>query len=171
VLRDATAALFTCERERQLARQSFWLYQAKERTIAYGTAAPPGEAAQQREQFLQLWPQLRGQRLLLFLGRIHPKKGVDLLIEAFAAVERLNPTLQLVLAGAPISWAGELGVGDRLHWLGMVSGELKLCAFHAAELFCLPSHQKNFGIALAEALACGARSDGQTRPGPVCSTV
>jgi glycosyltransferase involved in cell wall biosynthesis len=163
LLRDAEAVLFTCERERQLARQSFWLYQAKERVIAYGTAAPPGEATQQREQFLQRWPQLRGQRLLLFLGRIHPKKGVDLLIEAFAAVARQEPMLQLVLAGpdqlglqADLQRrAIQLDVADRLHWLGMLSGDLKWGAFHAAELFCLPSHQENFGIAVAEALACG----------------
>jgi glycosyltransferase involved in cell wall biosynthesis len=163
LLRDAEAVLFTCERERQLARQSFWLYRAKERVIAYGTAAPPGEAAQQREQFLQRWPQLRGQRLLLFLGRIHPKKGVDLLIEAFAAAARQEPMLQLVLAGpdqlglqADLQRrAIQLDVADRLHWLGMLSGDLKWGAFHAAELFCLPSHQENFGIAVAEALACG----------------
>jgi hypothetical protein len=46
--------------------------------------------------------------------------------------------------------AEELGVGDRLHWLGMVSGELKWGAFHAAELFCLTSHQENFGIAVGK---------------------
>jgi len=51
--------------------------------------------------------------------------------------------------------AQQLGVADRLHWLGMVSGDLKSGAFHAAALFCLPSHQENFGIAVAEALACG----------------
>jgi glycosyltransferase involved in cell wall biosynthesis len=163
LLRDAEAVLFTCERERQLARQSFWLYKAKERVIAFGTAAPSGDPQQQREQFLDRWPQLRGQRLLLFLGRIHPKKGVDLLIEAFAALARQEPNLQLVLAGPDqLGWqadlqrrAMQLGVADRLHWLGMLSGDLKWGAFHAAELFCLPSHQENFGIAVAEALACG----------------
>ena len=163
LLRDAEAVLFTCERERQLARQSFWLYQAKERVIAFGTAAASGDPQQQREQFLDRWPQLRGQRLLLFLGRIHPKKGVDLLIEAFAAVASQEPNLQLVLAGPDqLGWqadlqrrAMQLGVADRLHWLGMLSGDLKWGAFHAAELFCLPSHQENFGIAVAEALACG----------------
>jgi len=163
LLRDAAAVLFTCERERQLARESFWLYRVTERVIGYGTAAPPGDAAVQREQFLQRWPQLRGQRLLLFLGRIHPKKGVDLLIDAFAAVAGQDPALQLVLAGPDqLGWQAELqhraqqlGVADRLHWLGMVSGDLKWGAFHAAELFCLPSHSENFGIAVAEALACG----------------
>ena len=73
LLRDAEAVLFTCERERQLARQSFWLYQAKERVIAFGTSAPSGDPQQQREQFLDRWPQLRGQAgelaLLLRRGR------------------------------------------------------------------------------------------------------
>ena len=117
----------------------------------------------QREQFLQRCPQLRGKRLLLILGRIHPKKGVDLLIEAFAAVARQEPTLQLVLAGPDqLGWqdalqqrAAALGICDRLTWLGMLSGELMWSAFRCAELFYLPSYQENFGIVLAEGLACG----------------
>ena len=163
LLRDAQAVLFTCERERQLARQSFWRYRAREQVIAYGTAAPPGDAVLQRQQFLARWPELQGRRLLLFLWRIHPKKGVDLLIEAFAAVAGTDPALQLVVAGPDgVGWqaalearARSLGVAERVSWTGMLSGDLKSGAFHAAELFCLPSHQENFGIAVAEALACG----------------
>lgn len=163
LLREARAVLFTCERERDLARQSFWLYQAREQVIAFGTAAPTGDAGQQRAEFLRCWPHLQGKRLLLFLSRIHPKKGVDLLIQAFAAVAPTDPRLELVLAGPDgVGWRPELerlaqrlGVADRVHWLGMVAGDLKWGAFHAAELFCLPSHQENFGIAVAEALACG----------------
>ena len=163
LLRNAKAVLFTCERERDLARESFWLYEAREQVIAYGTADPPGDRDRQRQQFLEQWPQLQGRRLLLFLGRIHPKKGVDLLIEAFAAVAGSDPTLQLVIAGPDgVGWqqalearARSLGVADRISWPGMLNGDLKWGAFHAAELFCLPSHQENFGIAVAEALACG----------------
>jgi glycosyltransferase involved in cell wall biosynthesis len=51
--------------------------------------------------------------------------------------------------------AEDLGIADRISWPGMLTGDLKWGAFHAAELFCLPSHQENFGIAVAEALACG----------------
>jgi len=51
--------------------------------------------------------------------------------------------------------AAELGIGARITWPGMLSGDLKWGAFRAAELFCLPSHQENFGIVVAEALACG----------------
>jgi len=71
--------------------------------------------------------------------------------------------LHLVIAGPDSTgWrrileqrAVELGIADHLTWTGMLRGDLKWGAFHAAELFCLPSHQENFGIAIAEALACG----------------
>ncbi len=163
VLRDAAAVLFTTEQERLLARQSFWLYRANERVVGYGTSAPPGDAEQQRELFLRRFPQLRGQRILLFLSRIHPKKGVDLLLEAFAAVASADPRLQLVIAGPDqVGWQAQLqqratalGIADRITWPGMLSGDLKWGAFRTAELFCLPSHQENFGIVVAEALACG----------------
>jgi glycosyltransferase involved in cell wall biosynthesis len=163
VLRDATAVLFTTEQERLLARQSFCLYEANELVVGYGTSAPPPDAERQRQAFLQRFPQLRGQRLLLFLSRIHPKKGVDLLIEAFAAVVHADPRLQLVIAGPDqVGWqaalqqrAAALGIAERLTWPGMLSGELKWGAFRCAELFCLPSHQENFGIVVAEAMACG----------------
>ncbi len=163
VLRDARAVLFTTEQERQLAGQSFWLYQANEVVVGYGTSAPPPDAERQREVFLEAFPHLRGQRVLLFLSRIHPKKGVDLLIEAFAAVAPVDPLLQLVIAGPDqVAWqaalqqrAAELGLAKRITWPGMLSGDLKWGAFRSAELFCLPSHQENFGIVVAEALACG----------------
>ena len=163
VLRDATGVLFTTEQERLLARRSFWLYRANESVVGYGTSAPPADADPQRTVFLQRFPHLRGKRLLLFLSRIHPKKGVDLLIEAFAAVASSDPRLQLVIAGPDqLGWqaalqqqAAELGIAERITWPGMLSGELKWGAFRCAELFCLPSHQENFGIVVAEALACG----------------
>ena len=163
VLRDAQAVLFTTEQERLLARQSFWLYKANEQVVGYGTSAPPPDAERQRQAFYGQFPQLRGQRILLFLSRIHPKKGVDLLIEAFAAVASSDSRLQLVIAGPDqVGWlaalqqrGAALGIADRLTWPGMLSGELKWGAFRCAELFCLPSHQENFGIVVAEALACG----------------
>ena len=162
VLRDAQAVLFTTDQERLLARQSFWLYRAHEVVVGYGTSAPPADAQLQRQAFLQRFPQLRGQRILLFLSRIHPKKGVDLLIEAFAAVASSDPRLQLMIAGPDqVGWqaalqqrAAALGISERITWPGMLSGELKWGAFRCAELFCLPSHQENFGVVVAEALGC-----------------
>lgn len=163
VLRDAQAVLFTSEDERLLARQSFWLYRAREAVVAYGTSTPPGDAEVLREKFLAAYPALRGKRILIFLSRIHVKKGCDLLIEAFAKVAALEPQLHLLMAGPDqTGWlatlqeqAARLGVADRITWPGMLQGDMKWGAFYASEAFVLPSHQENFGIAVAEALGCG----------------
>src|SRR5215813_11245473 len=56
VLRNAKAVCFTCEEERRLARQSFWLYRCNERVVAYGTAAPPGNSVEQKELFYARYP-------------------------------------------------------------------------------------------------------------------
>lgn len=161
-LRDAAAVLFTCEDERILARQSFWLYRANERVVNYGTAGPGPDTSAQKESFLARFPQLADTRNLLFLSRIHPKKGCDTLIRAFALVANADPRLRLVMAGPDqIGWqeelqklAAELGIESRVVWTGMLGGDLKWGAFHACEAFVLPSHQENFGIVVAEALAC-----------------
>lgn len=163
VLRDAKAVLFTAQSELLLARQSFWLYKANEVVVGYGTSAPPSCVAAQSLAFNDRFPHLRDKRILLFLGRIHPKKGVDLLIESFASVAKHDDHLHLVIAGPDqVGWQGaledravSLGIADRITWTGMLSGDLKWGAFRCAELFCLPSHQENFGVVVAESLACG----------------
>ncbi len=162
VLRDADSVLFTCEEERRLARESFWLYRCNERIVTLGIARPTGDPQEQRELFLSRFPECRNKRLVLFLGRIHEKKGCDLLIRSFAEVSRAHTELHLVMAGPEqqdsARWrelAVQLGIGERITWTGMLSGDTKWGALHAAEVFALPSHQENFGIAVVEALACG----------------
>jgi len=162
VLRDAKAVLFTSEEERCLARKSFAPYRCREVVVNYGTAAPEIDLPEAREEFLKAFPRLREKSFLLFLGRLHEKKGCEELIRAFAEIE--NPLLQLVLAG-PCANDGylqrlkrltnELSLGKTITFSGMLTGNLKWGAFAAAEAFILPSHQENFGIAVVEALACG----------------
>lgn len=160
VLRDARAVLFTSEEERLLARQSFWPYQASEVVTNYGASIPPEVAP---ETFLRAYPELRAKRIVLFLGRIHEKKGCDLLIDAFAPVSKLDGRLHLVMAGPDQSgWvaslkarADRLGIGERITWPGMLRGDMKWALLFACEVLCLPSHQENFGIVVAEALGCG----------------
>jgi glycosyltransferase involved in cell wall biosynthesis len=163
VLRDARRVIFTCEDERLLARQSFWLYRVNEVVTSYGTASPPQDADGLKDAFLTSYPSLRERRLILFLSRIHEKKGCDLVLEAFAKVAAVDHSLHLVMAGPDqTGWlstlqaqAQRLGIADRITWPGMLQGDLKWGAFYAAEVFVLPSHQENFGIVVAEALACG----------------
>jgi len=163
VLRDAHAVIFTCEEERLVARRSFWLYRANEKVTNYGTAQPPENADELQAAFVEAWPSLRGKRIVLFMGRLHEKKGCDLLLEAFACIAGRDPTLHLLMAGPDqTGLRGELerlaerhGIAERVTWPGMLEGAMKWGAFNAAEVFCLPSHQENFGIVVAEALACG----------------
>jgi glycosyltransferase involved in cell wall biosynthesis len=163
VLRDAQAVIFTCEEERLLARQSFWLYRVNEAVTNYGTSSPPSNGDELAQRFLSTNPFLYGKRIILFLGRIHKKKGCDLLLEAFAHVAKKDERLHLVMAGPDqTGWvstlkqeAEKLGITHRITWPGMLQGENKWGGFYAAEVFCLPSHQENFGIVVAEALACG----------------
>jgi glycosyltransferase involved in cell wall biosynthesis len=163
VLRDARAVLFTSEEERRLASQTFGRYKANELVVNYGVAGANGNASQQREMFLQRFPELRGMRLLVFLARIHEKKGCDLLIEAFAQVARTCQKLRLVMAGPDERGllgklqqrCEDLGIGMQVVWTGLLGYDLKYGALHAAEAFVLPSHQENFGLAVAEALSCG----------------
>ena len=164
VLRDATAVLFTSEEERRLARESFSLYSCREVVVNFGTAAPEIDLAAARREFLDRFPELREKDLLLFLGRLHEKKGCEELLRAFAASASDSPGLHLVMAGPCAGQdylrhlrrlTNELGEVDRVTFSGLLSGNLKWGAFAAAEAFVLPSHQENFGIAVVEALACG----------------
>jgi glycosyltransferase involved in cell wall biosynthesis len=163
VLRDAQAVLFTCEEERVLARASFWLYRCNEVVVSYGTAKPKGNPQAELREFFGQYPELQGKKLALFMGRIHPKKGCDLLIEAFARVLAQDSDWHLVIAGPDqMGWqkklnhqAEQLGLASRITWTGMANGAMKWGALRAAEIFVLPSHQENFGMVVAEALAAG----------------
>lgn len=163
VLRDAAAVLFTCEQERVLACQSFRPYQCNEIVTNYGTAGPLGDPQTELDAFYASYPQLRRKRLATFLGRIHHVKGCDLLIQAFAQMLASDPDWHLLICGFDqVGWktkliaiAEQLKIRDRITWIDRVSGEMKWGALRASEIFVLPSHHENFGIVVAEALACG----------------
>jgi glycosyltransferase involved in cell wall biosynthesis len=163
VLRDAAAVLFTSEEEMLLARKSFWLYKVKPVVVGYGTLGPNVDLESAARAFLDEYPHLRDKRVAIFLGRIHPKKGCDLLIEAFARTLARDPAWHLLMVGPDqVRWqarlmdqAHRLKVADRITWTGMLGGVRKWGAIAASEIFVLPSHQENFGIVVAEALACG----------------
>ena len=163
LLRGARQVLFTCEEEKRLARQSFWLYKARESVVPLACEEPPAHEDAGADAFYRLYPQLRSKRCLLFLGRIHPKKGCDLLIKAFAQIAAEQDDLHLIMAGPDqIGWQTELKsltqslrVDDRIVWTGMLQGSTKWAALRASEALILPSHQENFGLVLAESLATG----------------
>jgi glycosyltransferase involved in cell wall biosynthesis len=162
LVEGARNVLFTTEEEMLLAHNSFWPYRARGAVIGYGTQDVYGDAAVQEEAFRTLLPRLGSRPYLLFLSRIHPKKGCDLLVKAFATIAHQHPDIDLVIAGPDQSAlvdglraiAEDHGVAVRLHFPGMLKGDEKIGAFRGARAFILPSHQENFGIVVAEAMAC-----------------
>ncbi|HET6375403.1 MAG TPA: glycosyltransferase, partial [Methylocella sp.] len=151
LIANARHVLFTTEEEQRLASKSFWPFRGKGRVVAYGIRDIPQDADAQIAAFRSALPQLGGRRFFLFLSRIHPKKGCDLLLNAFASVADRYPEIDLVMAGPDQKgWektlrkmAKDLGIASRVHWPGMLKGDLKWGAFRAAEAFVLPSHQEN----------------------------
>lgn len=162
LLAQAHRVLFTCEEESRLARESFPLGSWTPAVCSLGIAGSPWSrevavAALRREV-----ANLPDTGFLLFLGRLHEKKGIDLLIESYGQFARggLPP---LVIAGPDeqglkarlVARAAALGISERIIWTGMLQGPAKWGALMAAEAFVLPSHQENFGIAVVEALSVG----------------
>ena len=161
ILQDAQAVCFTTEEERRLAQGTFRPYEAKEIVTGLGVGDPPGDKAKQLAEFFNEFPQLKERKLLLYLGRMHPKKGLDLLIRSFLTDCLEGETL--VLAGPlkkPDRYLTKLlnqtkGMEDKIVWTGMLSDDLKWGSLRSADALILPSHQENYGMVVAEALSVG----------------
>lgn len=171
VVDQAAAIFFTCDEEMRLARGSFRPYHPKrEISVGYGVTPPPKYSVAMGQAFSEKCPGANGKSYFLFLSRIHPKKGIDLLIEAYSAICRtqsaaaLSTMPRLVIAGPGLETpygqemqalaAGRCPENSTL-WPGMLTGDAKWGALYNCEAFVLPSHQENFGIAPVESLACG----------------
>lgn len=164
VLRDSRYALFTTEQEKLDARKVFFGFQDyKETIVPYGASGPVGDEEAQRRAITVAFPSLVGRRFLLFVGRLHQVKGCDLLIQAFAqSQDQIPPDVDLVFVGPDqVRWTPELKalakklrISDRVHWTGMVTGDLKWGMFRSCEALILPSHHENFGMVVIEAMAC-----------------
>ena len=128
--------------------------------VPNGVTLPP---ARSPDLFLDRFPALRGQRLLLFLGRIHPKKGVGVLVRAWAQLARSYPEAHLVVAGPDFDGTragvealiAELGLGARVTFTGMLADALKWSALAAAAVFVLPSLSEGFSVSVLEAMGTG----------------
>ena len=162
MLKDAASIHYTTTEEKRLAESSL--------ALDHGVVIPLGidlEAIQERGAsgiFRQGHPSLSDTPYVLALSRIHPKKNIELLIETFLElVKRPAQQWRLVVAGdgdadyvaSLRAFAERLGGSDKVDFVGWLEGAEKASAIQDASLFALPSRQENFGIAAAEAMACG----------------
>jgi len=114
------------------------------------------------ERLREKFPALKGKRLIVYLGRINFKKGLDILARAFAKIARDRDDLHLVLAGPDSDnygskirrWLAEGGVLEKTTFTGPLEGEERLAVMQEAEMFALPSYTENFGGVVTEAMAC-----------------
>lgn len=161
----ASAGAVHCTAQAELDQSSAWFPRA------LGVVIPPlvELSAYRALPGPELWRRERGESamgevpIVLFLSRLHPKKRPDILIEAAAMLREREIAATFVLAGpgdeayvaSLLEKARALNVQDRVEFPGLVTGALKLSLYQAASVFALPTSQENFGLVLAEAMACG----------------
>jgi glycosyltransferase involved in cell wall biosynthesis len=167
VLRDAERVLFTTEEEMMLAERAFLPWECRPAVTGYGIVRPtlpePFDRARHIQTLTEAHPALAGRNFFLFLARVQEKKGIDLLLKAFASSKEAFPGTALVIAGPGDEktfdtlkrLASTLGIAGDVVWTGPLYGDDKWNAMRAAEVYVLTSHQENFGISVVEALACG----------------
>lgn len=115
-----------------------------------------------RKRCENLYPEIQGKKVILFLGRIHPMKGLDILAKAFGNILKRRRDIQLVIAGPDNN-----GYRNRIveilkdenaicntTFTGMVKGENKLALLGRADIFVLPSYSEVLGLSTLEAMAC-----------------
>lgn len=158
-MHGAGAVHYTAEDERE--RASFLEVRAPSFVLPNGIDWARYRDLPARGAFRARWS-LNDAPLVLFLGRLHVKKGLDLLIPAFDTVRRQEPKAQLVVAGPENddygmrvrSWVKARGMESQVHFVGTLHGADVVQAYVDADVFALPSYTENFGMTVAEAMAC-----------------
>lgn len=158
----AARMVYTSTAERDLAAESV-APTATPAVIPLGGDIPPAPRETLARAFFAENPDLAGHPLVIFLGRLHPKKRPEALVAAVPAILRAVPGARLLLVGpaeadtraALTAQVQDLGLQEAVRLTGPRTGDAKWQALAAADLFVLPSQQENFAIAVAEALQVG----------------
>lgn len=163
------AVIFTSPAEAKSSRRTFAGYRPKREFIVnLGISEPPARVDRHVRDFRKMLGDLGCQRdYFLYLNRIHPVKGTDQLIQAYAEAKRMTMNRhklpRLVIAGPGLETAfgshilglvKALGLQGDVFFTGMLQGEQKWGAIYGCNAFVLCSHQESFGIAIVESLAC-----------------
>jgi glycosyltransferase involved in cell wall biosynthesis len=169
LINSADAVVYTARDEAKASRTTFRGYAPnRELIVTLGVPLPPPCSAAIVDDFRNTFLQNRAEkRYLLYLNRVHPKKGTDLLMHAYADAKRAARDVRhfprLVIAGPGLETSfgrhvcrlvTDLDLNDDVTFTGMLHGDQKWAAIYGCDAFVLCSHQENFGISIVEALAC-----------------
>jgi glycosyltransferase involved in cell wall biosynthesis len=153
-----------CTADAELVQARPWLRGAPGEVIPLPMDLSPFWRLPGPEHAIEAFPQIRRDMpRVLFLSRLHPKKGADRLIRASALLHARGMPHQLLIAGSGSeSYTKKLrqlskdeGIEAHTSFLGFVTGKLKVALFQTASVFALPTSQENFGFVLFESLAAG----------------
>ena len=138
-------------------------YRTPVSVVPNGVDLSPFEYVPDISEFLAAYPELSGKRVILFIGRLHRQKGLDVLARSYASLSHKFKNVALLVAGPD-----EDGTQKRMEsilktssalrgtvFTGMLTGKDKLAALACADLFVLPSYSEGFSMAVLEALAAG----------------
>ena len=160
VMRQAAAIHYTAKEEMILAEP--YSLGTPGVVVPLGLTVADFQALPDPESLRVRYPEVGQRPIVLFLSRLHQKKGLDVLIPAFAKVVAAGHDLQLMIVGpdggmerSVRGWVRDHGLESRVTMTGMLDGDDKLAAYGAGALFVLPSYTENFGLVVIEALACG----------------
>ena len=160
---SAECIIYTTPEEARLAETRF-LWLPKSVIVPLGGDRPSNSCEKLASEFLERYPKARSRRQLLFLGRLHFKKGLDRILIALPSIVKRYPDALLTVVGGGASpefqatldrLIASHGLQDNVLMTGSLSGAVKWGAFASAELFLLPSRQENFAITVAEAMQMG----------------
>ena len=154
---DALHAITSAERD-QIARLG---YDTPTIVAPNGIDIAPFDNLPALSQFLNKYPGLKGKRVVLFLGRLNPKKGLDILAHSFSSISRQFEDVALLVVGPDEygtrakmeSILSSKGTLDKTVFTGLLTGQDKLGALACADVFVLPSYSDVLGIAVLEAMA------------------
>ena len=157
--RNIDAARFIhCTSDMEVSETASEGFRSPCEVLPHGIVMPP-RLPDARESLRNFLAVPADRPVLVFMSRVHPKKGIELLLEAAAA---LREPFELVIVGtgdadyvASLKRQVAKSLVEHVHWLGFKEGDDKWRVLQGADLFVLPSHSENFGIAVLEAIACG----------------
>ncbi len=167
IMSDADGVIVSTEEERQDIARYYGAPRHNIEVIPAGVNLDmfqPADRAEARAALASEWGIRDDERVILYVGRIEPLKGIDILLRALPMLEHDGAVRALIVGGNPDndveierlkSLAAELGIADSVTFTGSVPQTVLPTYYSAADVFSLPSHSESFGLAPLEAMACG----------------
>ena len=161
ILKDASKVIALTKTEAEQYR-SMGVSEEKIEIMPNGIDLSEFDNLPERGEFRKKYSLNDDQKLILYLGRIHKTKGLDLLVKAFAELSMHLNNIELVIVGPVDGYLpslkkliADLGISDKVLYTGLLYGEEKLKACVDADVYVLPSAYETFPVAVLEACACG----------------